>query len=154
MPATICAFLLLTVVPGAEPAGFASVTDPICETSVADSGLVREPASGEFVFTTPAPIVVGHVCRVPAPLLYVDTNYTMRWYTAANAAFNTQPYNYLTQFDYPWHPIPRCAACAAVGAVGDAAPPPHALLAPSVSEDGTRESGMVTNRPSAIRDVD
>lgn len=150
MSTTICAVCLLASVTGAEPAGVAYVSEPTTGPARVECPLAVEPLMRESE-SLEAPIVVCRDCRMPEPLLYVDTECSTRWYTMLNVGYYRQPYNYLVRFDYPWHPEPNCARCwQAI----HPAPQPQAVLAPLETAKDTRKGGSEMSRPSAIRRVD
>lgn len=92
--------------------------------------------------------------RLPEPLLYVDTNCMTKWYTIHNAGSVRQPYNYVVQFDYPWHPECRCPRCLAYSIPSATVLGSTAALVPLAPVEPAPKSDSQANRPSAIRRVD
>ena len=146
MSTAVCVIWLLTSMTGAEPPGVAYAGEP--------AGLERQPGAERPVSAT-WPVAPRFWacpgCRLPEPLLYVDTNCMTRWYTIHNAGCVRQPYNYLVRFDYPWHSEFGCCGCPGFGMPAEAALRPLDILA---SPDDTRIGNDAANRPSAIRKVD
>ncbi len=153
MSTAICAVWLLASVTGAEPAGVAYASESAIGVAPMVHPLAAAPRMLESSSIT-SPIVVYHDCRVPEPLLYIDTTCSTRWYTMINVEHHRQPYNYLVQFDYPWHSETGCASHWCVAAPPHPAHRPQATLAPLETTEGTRTGGGSMSRPSAIRRVD
>ena len=153
MSTTLCTLWLLASVSGAEPPGIAHVNSPAIVVRGDEVAQAEERARYGTNCCEPLPFVYRG-CHRPAPLVYVDTACTLRWYTMLNAAQHLQPYNYLVQFDYPWH---RESSCIRVG-MDQACPnqrfESHASLAPLAPTEGAYRGGVGTSRPSAIRIVD
>ena len=150
MSTVICAIWLLAAIPGAKPPGSAAISEPVMEEASEGEMLVAEPLPANRAPVT-IPVVACHGSRRPEPLLYVDTSCSMRWYTMLNGAYHRQPYNYLIEFDYPWHREPRCKR------VHPWPKPifgPHSKLAPLALSGDARRGSYKTFRPSAIRTVD
>jgi hypothetical protein len=153
MSTAICAIWLLASVPGAEPPGVAYAVGPVVDLTSEHEVSAGEPLlPGTDGVGTPLGMV--HVCRRPEPLLYIDTNCSMRLYTILNAGYHKQPYDHLVRFDYPWHRRASCSGCKGIHKWPDPRSRLHAALAPLARPVGTREGGTKSTRPSAIRQVD
>lgn len=152
MSTAIYAVCLLVSVVGAEPSDRVSADNTV-------SAATEEVMSTDMpavIISDPvgAPCVMRARYRRPEPLLYIDTSCSMRWYTLLNAGHHRRPYDYLVQFDYPWHPEPRCGRCVSGNKWAGLVLRPHASLAPLAPWNDTLEGGNTTSRPSAIRKVD
>ncbi len=148
MSTVVCVICLLTTMTGGEPAGTACVDD----AGVLESQPAAEQAKWATRFVPK--FWTRQDGRMPEPLLYIDTNCMTKWYTLRGVVYARQPYNYLVQFDYPWHPECGCRMCMGCGMPANIALGPNAALAPMPPLDAAGMADAGTNRPSAIRKVD
>ena len=149
MSTAVCVIYLLTTMTGGDPAGVACADD----ASVLESQPVAEQEESATWFVAPK-FWTRRGCRMPEPLLYIDTNCMTKWYTLRGEVYARQPYNYLVQFDYPWHPECGCPRCAGCGILAYRVLGPNGALAPLPPLDAASMVDDRTNRPSAIRKVD
>ena len=144
MSSAICTLWVLAAL-GAEPAvdsssTWASTHAPVVEHSAACcGGGLPGTAYGHYGVSVwrsvHGPKAICPACR----------------YSALNTYVYRRPYDYRTQFDYPWRdPVCRTCQCAAYRF---GIPSSHAMLAPTLQGDSEMEPLRVPQRPSAIREV-
>jgi len=161
MSTAICAIWLLAAIPGAESP--VVIDEPQAMPEVGEVGI--DVASDESMMSPlrlstggdgclSPPLFVYRGCKCPEPLLYIDTSCTLRWYTMMNAAYHIAPYNYVVQFDYPWHRESRCMRGRGHHGMLMPVTKMHAPLAPLAQSGDTCCGGEAGSRPSAIRVVD
>jgi len=150
----IYAICLLSSATGAEPPGVAYARQPVLAATGAESqtGMEAELSEAEYL-GLPSPVACP-VCRAPEPFCCALPYCRARWYTAVNAEYHWQPYNYRVRFDYPWHVEPGCASCWQTGVPLPAFSQSPAVLAPPNTAKDVFVDADKMSRPSAIRSVD